>query len=125
MLYARCSAETAIINLMVFLIHVVLRSGAEIVIFVNTNRYIYIFLRSKHDWMSDAAAKLVIFIQDNMSLNKIGTTESMCLMDYYVCIISFYWSTRITTDFTITFVARPTDLKNILISQTLSISYNC
>ena len=30
MLYARCSAETAIINLMVFLIHVVLRSGAEI-----------------------------------------------------------------------------------------------
>ena len=63
MLYARCSAETAIINLMVFLIHVVLRSGAEIVIFVNTNRYIYIyiyiyifFLRSKHDWMSDAAA---------------------------------------------------------------------
>ena len=55
---------------MVFLIHVVLRSGAEIVIFVNTNRYIYIFLRSKHDWMSDAAAKLVIFIQDNMNLNK-------------------------------------------------------
>ena len=32
--------------------------------------YIYIFLRSEHDWMSDAAAKLVIFIQDNMSLNK-------------------------------------------------------
>ena len=29
LLYARCSAETAIINLMVFLIHVVLRSGAE------------------------------------------------------------------------------------------------
>ena len=44
MLYARYSAETAIINLMVFLIHVVLRSGAEIVIFVNTNCYIYIYI---------------------------------------------------------------------------------
>ena len=30
LLYVRCSAETAIINLMGFLIHVVLRSGAEI-----------------------------------------------------------------------------------------------
>ena len=30
LLYARCSAESAIIKLMVFLIYVVLRSGAEI-----------------------------------------------------------------------------------------------
>ena len=30
LLYVRCSAESAIINLMVFLIYVVLRGGAEI-----------------------------------------------------------------------------------------------
>ena len=92
MLYARCSAETAIINLMVFLIHVVLRSGAEIVIFVNTNRYIYIFLRSKHDWMSDAAAMLVIFIQDNMSLNKTWhnrehVSDRLLCMDHFFLLV--------------------------------------
>ena len=89
MLYARCSAETAIINLMVFLIHVVLRSGAEIVIFVNTNRYIYIFLRSKHYWMSDAAAKLVIFIQDNMSLNKTLHNREH-VSDRFLCMDHFF-----------------------------------
>ena len=92
MLYVRCSAETAIINLMVFLIHVVLRSGAEIVIFVNTNRYIYIFLRSKHDWMSDAAAMLVIFIQDNMSLNKTWhnrehVSDRLLCMDHFFLLV--------------------------------------
>ena len=30
LLYVRCSAESAIVNLMVFLIYVVLRGGAEI-----------------------------------------------------------------------------------------------
>ena len=43
MTYLRCSAETAKINLMVFLIHVVLRSGAEMFNFLQSKKNIYIF----------------------------------------------------------------------------------
>ena len=48
MTYLRCSAETAKINLMVFLIHVVLRSGAEMFNFLQSKKKIYIFFVFTH-----------------------------------------------------------------------------
>ena len=54
----RCSAETAIINLMVFLIHVVLLGGAEIWNFRRLSGYelagneIFLQYRSSEDWGS-------------------------------------------------------------------------
>ena len=61
-------------------------------LFLSIPTAIYIFLRSKHDWMSDAAAKLVIFIQDNMSLNKTWhnrehVSDRLLCMDHFFLLV--------------------------------------
>ena len=74
MTYLRCSAETAKINLTVFLIHVVLRSGAEMFNFLQSKKYIHIlcFHSSGQHLCKFIATKESVYIRKEFNSHRTG-----------------------------------------------------